>query len=216
MQVPRPPEPAVCPPRCLQQTPRAQPLQVASLWVLLGAGAAGSLLLVLLHLWLNRWWPTLRERPWARTHLLREGKGGGCGGLQAPPNMLARAMDAFEAATAPYQPPADRLPVTASGALQPCGSGAGSASDGSTFKKSQQGSPLQADPAGRQAAERQTAAAEQRRANEERREAAHEALPAQLHTGAVGEVARTYSRLNSSQGVVINRLLRRVRLRTYA
>ena len=211
---------------------------MACLWILLGAGAAGSLLLVLLHLWRARWWPTLRQRPWVRTHLLRHGKAGSCCGLRAPPNVLAHAMGAFEAATAPYQPPADRLPVTAGGSLQQRKSGSGSCTSGSSFQKSQQAEVPQVDgacsiddlkqrlAAAEQraaaaerravAAERRAADLERRRTNEQRREAANDALPAQLQTGAVGEVARTYSRLNSAQGFVINRLLRRVRLRSYS
>lgn len=183
---------------------------MASLWILLAAGACGSLLLVLVHLWRQRWWPTLRERQWACTHLARDGKGGSCCGLPSPPNVLSHAMTAFEAATVPYQPPADELPLTSSGP-PPCDGGKGS--DGSSLDATEQAAALQAGGDKQAAADEQDS--EQRRADEDRREAAHHALPAQLQTGAVGEVARNYARLNSSQDIIISRLLRRLRLRSY-
>ena len=119
-------------------------------------------------------------------------------------------MAAFAAATEPYQPPADRLPQTVGG-VQPCSNGAGDDSDDSARAQGKQ-------PDGEQHVEMdsQDAGQQQQRENEERREAAYSAMPAQLNTGAVGEVARTYSRLNSAQGILLNRMLKRVRLRTYS
>lgn len=180
------------------------------MWILLGAAAGISFLLVLRHLWSNRWWPGLRERQWVRTHLLREGKGG-CK-LGSPTKLLSSAVHAIEAATLPYQSHVDELPLTNSDlqpceAMEGCGKG-GKDSDGSSLDNTEPAASLQAAGGGNQASE-------ERRANEDRREAAHVALPSQLQTATVGEVARNYSRLTSAQNIIVSRLLRRLRARTY-
>lgn len=193
-----------------------------SLWTLLGAAAAGSALLVALHLWRHRWWPQLRGLPWVRARLLREDRPGGACCCWLPPlpaNLLRQAVEAVETATAPHVP-ATGLPLTGSGSLRQQYSGRGASSgSGRGGSSEREGTPAQrqqhAGAADGGSGEGHNAAAQQRRDGEERRLSAYAALPAQLQGQAVGEVARNYERLTSAQSFVITRLLRRVQLRSY-